>query len=307
VTAPLKATDAQIVAAYSEHGSVWRAATALGMCGQSVHERLVKLGAITPMNIFSDAEKAVLVAQYEEAANNGQLAELAKAMCRTKPFICRQARALGLTNKRRTKKYLSEVASAAAKAWHQAHEHPRGMLGKKHSDATREAMSRFQTARWEQMTDDEQSALIIKQIKAKIAKGAPQNIGNRESASWKAGWREVGGQRVYFRSRWEANYARYLQALVDDGKILSWEHEPQTFWFDGIKRGSMSYLPDFRVKHTDGSITYHEVKGWMDDRSRTKLARMAKYYPEVALIVIAKDEYRRLSRLLAYVIDGWES
>lgn len=145
-------------------------------------------------------------------------------------------------------------------------------------------------------------------IKAKAAKnGGMVDPGKtREGASWKAGWREIGSQRVYFRSRWEANYARYLQSLVDEEKIRSWEHEPQTFWFEGIRRGSMSYLPDFRVVDNEGNVTYHEVKGWMDERSKTKLSRMKKYFPEVAMVVVDKSSYAAMNKIYAYTIDGWE-
>lgn len=127
-----------------------------------------------------------------------------------------------------------------------------------------------------------------------------------DGASWKAGWREIGGIRKYYRSRWEANYARYLQWLKEHGQIESWEHEPETFWFGGIKRGCMSYLPDFRIKECDGRTVYHEVKGWMDDRSKTKLRRMAKYHPTVSLIVIDAHGYKAISKKVSTLINGWE-
>ena len=38
-----------------------------------------------------------------------------------------------------------------------------------------------------------------------------------------------------------------------------------------------------------GISPFHEVKGWMDQKSRTKIARMAKYYPQVKLLVIDKE------------------
>lgn len=44
MTRTMKATTEQIVDAYRETGSVWKAALALGMAGQSVHERLVAVG-----------------------------------------------------------------------------------------------------------------------------------------------------------------------------------------------------------------------------------------------------------------------
>jgi len=129
----------------------------------------------------------------------------------------------------------------------------------------------------------------------------------RPHGSWKAAWREFGGKRAFYRSRWEANYARYLQWLKERGDITEWEHEPEVFWFKHIKRGSVSYLPDFRVTNPDGSREYHEVKGWMDTRSRTKIKRMAKYYPQVKLVVIDAKAYRELERTISTIIPGWES
>jgi hypothetical protein len=125
--------------------------------------------------------------------------------------------------------------------------------------------------------------------------------------SWKSGWREVGTQRCFFRSRWEANYGRYLEFLRFNGNILAWEHEPKTFWFDGIKRGNVSYLPDFRVTNVGGLIEYHEVKGWMDSRSKTQIRRMAKYFPEVRLRIIDSVWFKKNGRLLKNLVPGWES
>lgn len=95
----------------------------------------------------------------------------------------------------------------------------------------------------------------------------------------------IGDRRCYFRSRWEAVYADYLEILRKGGAIKSWEYEPKTFWFEGIKRGTCSYKPDFRVVNSAGTHEWHEVKGWMDPRSLTKLKRMAKYYPGEKIIV----------------------
>jgi hypothetical protein len=123
----------------------------------------------------------------------------------------------------------------------------------------------------------------------------------------KAGWLEIGGKRIYCRSRWEANYARLLEMEKRQGSIKEWEHEPETFWFEGIKRGCVSYLPDFRVTQPDGSIYYVEVKGWMDPKSKTKIKRMAKYHPDVVLKVVDAAAYRSLAKLGKSVVPGWES
>jgi len=126
------------------------------------------------------------------------------------------------------------------------------------------------------------------------------------SGAWKSGWREVGGKKIYFRSRWEANYARYLQSLKDLGEISSWDHEAETFWFEKILRGCRSYLPDFRVALSDGSVEYHEVKGWMDSRSRTVLNRMRIYHPKIIIKIIDESWFRENREKTSACIPDWE-
>lgn len=121
-----------------------------------------------------------------------------------------------------------------------------------------------------------------------------------------SGWREIGGRHIFARSSWEANYARYLQLLKEIQEIKEWEHEAQTFWFAKIKRGVRSYLPDFRVVQNDGSHEYHEVKGWMDKRSQTKLKRMAKYFPDIKIRVIDKAWFKANRARLSSIVPGWE-
>jgi len=121
-----------------------------------------------------------------------------------------------------------------------------------------------------------------------------------------AGWRVIGRQRIYARSRWEANYARFLEFLRKRKEIRGWQHEAETFWFETIRRGARSYLPDFKVIKVDGSVEFHEVKGWMDSRSRTKLKRMAKYHPAVTMVVRDKVWFRDNSAFLKKLIKGWE-
>lgn len=122
----------------------------------------------------------------------------------------------------------------------------------------------------------------------------------------------TGGRREdldgrYFRSMWEANWARYLNWLQHIGEIQRWAYEPRTFYFHGIKRGSRSYTPDFQVVNRDSSIEYHEVKGWMDPQSATKLKRMRKYYPQVTVILVDQAAYAAVARQLRRFIPRWES
>ena len=118
-----------------------------------------------------------------------------------------------------------------------------------------------------------------------LTKGTCYSRGNQ-------GWYNLNTKRYYFRSSWEVNYARYLEWLLSRKDIKSWEYEPDVFWFEEIRRGVRSYLPDFKITNNNGTIEYHEVKGWMDPKSVTKIKRMAKYYPKTKLIVIGKEEYK---------------
>lgn len=111
---------------------------------------------------------------------------------------------------------------------------------------------------------------------------------------------------IYFRSAWEANYARYLNFLIRYGKIKSWRYEPQRFWFEGIKSGTTSYLPDFEITNLNGSIEYHEIKGYQHQKGQTALKRMAKYHPTVKIIVIGGREYREIKNKISRLIPEWE-
>lgn len=51
-----KATDEELLAAYADTGSVRAAGERFGMLGSSAHERLVKLGAVKPVNSFTDQD-----------------------------------------------------------------------------------------------------------------------------------------------------------------------------------------------------------------------------------------------------------
>jgi hypothetical protein len=102
----------------------------------------------------------------------------------------------------------------------------------------------------------------------------------------KGGWVEIGGKRFYTRSLAEKRFAQYLQFLKDKKSISDYHYEPKTFWFEGIKRGCVSYKPDFLIEEIDGSHWWGEVKGYMDPKSATKIKRFQKYFPEEKIRVI---------------------
>jgi len=119
---------------------------------------------------------------------------------------------------------------------------------------------------------------------AKILKISKVNVSRVFQAQF--GWRTIGERRIYFRSKWEWQYAVYLEFTKDREIIKEWEYESQTFWFEKIKRGVRSYKPDFKVIENDGSHYWVEVKGYMDTKSMTKIKRFKKFYPKEKLVVI---------------------
>lgn len=270
-----------------------------------------------PRRFWSDVEIELIKERY----SNGRyvdVASLALKLNRSKYSLHMKASRLGLGNSSRAKcverkkkinKFNSpkEVAanmSAIQKALIEKNGHPRRMLGKHHSKSSKEAISLAASKMNANRTPEQKIQYLIKAMKTKQRNGtyAMPRVGT----SWKAGWREIGGVSKYYRSKWEANYAHYLQWLKEKRQIKDWKHEPKTFWFEGVKRGTVSYLPDFWVQEMDGSESFHEVKGWMDDRSKTKISRMSKYYPEVKLVVIDSKGYEALKKSVKGLIEGWE-
>jgi hypothetical protein len=110
----------------------------------------------------------------------------------------------------------------------------------------------------------------------------------------------------FFRSMWEANWARYLCFLVQHGAIRSWAYEARRFEFVAIRYGTRSYTPDFEIVELDGAIIYEEVKGCLTRKSVVQLKRMARYYPDVRLRLITAREYYAVAHKVSALIPGWE-
>jgi hypothetical protein len=95
----------------------------------------------------------------------------------------------------------------------------------------------------------------------------------------KSGYRKDLG--INLRSNWEANFARILNAY----EIL-FEFEPKVFTYP-IKRGTKGYTPDFYFPKLDEWV---EIKGYLDDKSKIKLKRFKRYYP---------DEFNKLTFIIS--------
>jgi hypothetical protein len=87
---------------------------------------------------------------------------------------------------------------------------------------------------------------------------------------------------IFLRSGWEANVLRFLKYKSEELGITLIEYEPHdfTYWQFGIKKGTVSYTPDFKVTYADGSYNWIEVKGgFLKTTDKTKIRRFQKYYP----------------------------
>jgi hypothetical protein len=94
--------------------------------------------------------------------------------------------------------------------------------------------------------------------------------------------------------------------LVKTGELSKWEYEPKTFYFEGENRGAVNYTPDFFLVWADGRQEYHEVKGYMTDKSASQLRKMSKFFPSVRLVLIGKSEYSDIRRRWHKALPGWE-
>jgi len=249
------------------------------------------------------------------SAGDGKLdlKALALQLGRSKWSVAMRASRLGLGNKKRAhlgpddheeRNRMSERARRRIAE----HGHPRGALGLRHSEASKAALSRAAKLAWSKPNSPLRS-LVASQRRSDNALAYQLGLRGRPRGFTRS---TTGGPRddlggLYVRSRWEANYARYLTWLQQTGGIRSWSYEPKTFLFEKIKGGMRSYTPDFEVVRSDGRREWHEVKGWMDQKSRTKLARMGRFFPTEKVVLIDERWFRTAKRQgLPALIPNWE-
>lgn len=221
-----------------------------------------------------------------------------------KPNVCRKARKLGLTNgKRKLESEFKEKTTTNLLESIKINGHPKGMLNKKHKESTKKIMSECSKRMWKdensKVNTDEHRQFLSDKMMMLQAKGISKNQYSRS----KQGDYDIKGKIIFFRSLWEANYALYLDFLINQDQISKWEFEVDTFWFEKIKRGVRSYKPDFKVYDMHGKIIYHEVKCWMDSKSKTKLKRMKLYHPDVKIKLIEKKQYNEIKTKLSGIIN----
>jgi len=304
-----KVKKEDIILKYKEISNVWKVGEFFGISGQYVHEILTNSGDINKMNYWTDKDSEFLKIHYLNYRNNLDLSTLAEIMNRTKPFISRKAKLLGLTDNKNAvsmKKFAKQTGERISK-YIKENGHPKGMKDKFHTEKTKQSISESSKKTWSNkdhyLNSDEYKQIQSDRMMIDQSKGI---LGNGYSRT-KSGTVIIGGKKYFYRSEWEVNIAAYFEFLKTNKKIKEWEYEVDTFWFEKIKRGVRSYKPDFKITNNDDSQYYVEVKGWMDDKSKTKLKRMKIYHPEIKLELLEKDRYKDISRMKKIISEKLRS
>lgn len=117
---------------------------------------------------------------------------------------------------------------------------------------------------------------------------------------------------AFFRSKMEANLARFWKFQVEHGELAAWEYELKEFEFAGHRRNNF-YKPDFRltfktpheVRLAFGGNLYEwigceyvwiEAKGFMDNDSRIRIERFLEFNRTEPLRIIDFKEYREIAK-----------
>jgi hypothetical protein len=314
---------AQITLAPSRVGTATITLHRGGAADAHVHLTPAEARCCGRMAVWTAGELLQLRTAYDIAGDAPvDLTGLARLLGRNRAKVCRKARSLGFTNLQRKKRRqcslpfkqlktgsveLRALQSKLAKARIAKNGHPRGALGMRHTPEARAKISARSRKSWA----DPKSGHHSEHSKQASSDSAHARFTSGRAQLQGRYSRCAGGKRadlgdVYFRSSWEANYARYLNWLRAHGKLDAWSYEAKTFIFAAIKRGTRAYTPDFLVTIA-GRDEWHEVKGWMDPKSVTRLRRMAKYFPREVVRVIGESWFRAAYRSgLPGLIPGWE-
>lgn len=296
---------------YEQKAPIKDIAEQIGRTEKAIKNKAHKLG-VANSNSFTDEE----IDYIRENYRSYNLREIAEKLGREKNYhnICRKAKELGLertgkkkqkikvrTVKFKTKEERNLFYSNQLKERIKKNGHPRGMLGKTHSQEYRKELSERVKRDWENRSEKEIKLIMVKSNKTKIKNGTLNSHKNRSNPySYAKGGKRKDLKDVYFRSAWEANVARVM-----NHKLITWEYEPKQFIFEGIYEGAISYTPDFYLPSQDKWV---EVKGWMDNKSKLKLERFKQYFPQEysKLILINETEYKNLENEFSNKINNWE-
>ena len=88
-----------------------------------------------------------------------------------------------------------------------------------------------------------------------------------------------------YRSKWEWEYAEYLDRLVAAKRVLVWRYEPERLEI-GV---GAKYTPDFSVLLPGAErVEYREVKGYRREASIVRIKAAALRYPLFRFVLVTK-------------------
>jgi len=255
---------------------------------------------------WEDKEIKLLIKEYSKVGNTGviDIKHIGKMINRTKYAVCIKANELGLTSTcRGVSEEQKQTISSNMKNYIKENGHPKGMLGKTHTDKVKKQCGK----RIREMWEDKNSKMNSKENTIRRRNNMYElrkTLSENQIYSYaKSGYRKDIG--LYVKSSWEANYARYLQCLKNKKTINHFEYEHRIFNFSDNEYNIMSYTPDFLVIK-DGEEIYHEVKGNHNKRSKQRMEIFYNQYPDVKIKLILPEDYYKINKEYKKIISGWE-
>lgn len=302
----------KIIQDYNTNKSIWQTGKLNNLTGQRVHSILNKNGIDTSnKNKWTKEQENELIEIYNKGFKFGEnvLNLFSEKHNKLKSNVCRKAKLLGLKmiRNREFTNDAKKIVSVNTKKWIKENGHPKGFLNNKHTNISKKLMSDASKEMWKnpksKVNTKEHRQFLSNRFSENMNKRLNNSSGNLYSRV-KHGTIEIGGKKIFVRSSWEANICAYFEFLKNNGEIKEWNYEPKTFWFLKIMRGVRSYKPDFLITDKNDALYYEEVKGWMDAKSKTKITRMAKYYPEIDLRILDKKRYNEICKMKS-IIPNW--
>ena len=277
----------------------------------SIRNKAYKLKITHREKYYTNEEINFLEKNYDKLSMD----DMSTILKKDKSNICRKMKELGLKKTKRTKNILNpkkphywtdeekaEMSKRAKKKYMEKGLSKKFTFkGHKHNKKSLEKISNSSKEFWENVTLQELENRKLKQRETRLKNGTlnPMKSQKNPYSRTKSGKRK-DLNNIFFRSAWEANIARYYNYLG-----IEWQFEPKTFIFKNISRGSVSYTPDFYLPQLDKWV---EVKGWMDNKSKTKLKRFKNQYPKEneKLELITQKEYDKIKKEYSNKIENWE-
>ena len=291
-----KASDVELLESYNRLGSVWLVADELGMAGQNVWAHLNKLG-IKDKDKWTDEQLQILRVAYNiKDTETLNINELAKHLGKDKTNVCRKAKELGLSTNRFRKRSneMNELMGERMKTWIHVNGHPTGY---------RELRMCLACGKMMELQHSAKNKTCSRSCAATLRMRS-EHIFSRCNSG-----RRIDLNNQFFRSAYEANYARYLNYVTANSlfNIVSWQYEPDTFKFSKVSDSPKQYTPDFKVFYGNYHCAYHEVKGWDYPKGIKARERFNKYYPNLELILIGEDFFANaVNNGLSKLIPNWE-